>query len=258
MPDINTVGALFEAAGVWVSFLLTLFIASLLVRDNAVASFAQHLLVGVTFGYAAVAAIQLVLRPRLFAPLLQGGTETIWLWAPLILGMLLLGAGIERSLRQGRMVADEPSASRRLWQVVRVIPVALLLGIAVAAGLLGVIQGTLSPLFWQAAVAGLWWSSSTSLWEGGLALALTIAVLMTLTFQPDRHLARLPRLFRVAALGVVWLGQRALWVAAGMLFARLFASRLSLVIERMTYLVTAMQQIGLQRWLESIWLNMTR
>jgi hypothetical protein len=254
-----SLGNLFGAAEIWVGFVLTLLIASLLFRDNGAARFAQHLLVGVSLGYAAVAAIQLVLRPRLFAPLLQGEMHSGWLWTPFLLGLVLMVAGIERSLRQGRTPAAESSRGRRLWSLVAATPAALLLGIAVAAGLVGVVQGTIAPLFWQAAVAGLWWTtSSAGVWEGALALLLTLATLATLMFDPRRHVARWPRLLGMVAFGLIWLGQRAFWLAAGMVFARLFASRLTLLIDRANYLLISLQQTGLQQWLESIWLNMTQ
>ena len=259
MTDAFSLGNLFGYAEVWVGFVLTLLIASLLFRDNGAARFAQHLLVGVSLGYAAVAAIQLVLRPRLFAPLLQGEVQSAWLWIPFVLGLVLLIAGIERSLRQGQTSGGGPGRSRRLWNLVAAAPVALLVGVAVAAGLVGVIEGAIGPLFWQTAVAGVWWTGSTTgAWEGGLALLLTIATLSSLMFDPRRHVARWPRPLRIAAGALVWTGQRAFWLAAGMVFARLFASRLSLLIDRAAYLFISLQRTGLQQWLESIWLNMTQ
>ncbi len=259
MIDAFPLGDLLSAAEVWVGFVLTLLVASMLFRDNGAARFAQHLLVGVSLGYAAVAAIQLVLRPRLFAPLLQGEAQSGWLWIPFALGLVLLAAGIERSLRQGRTAEGELGRGRRLWNLIAATPVALLVGIAVAAGLIGVIQGTIWPLFWQTAVAGVWWAGSMAgVWQGGLALLLTIATLSSLMFDPRRHLAGWPRLLRVAAGALIWIGQRAFWLAAGMVFARLFASRLSILIDRANYLIVSIQRTGLQQWLASIWLNMTQ
>lgn len=259
MADALSLVDLFGAAQVWVGFVLTLLIASLLFRDNGAARFAQHLLVGVSLGYAAVAAIQLVLRPRLFAPLLQGELQSGWLWTPFLLGLVLLVAGVERSLRQGRPPGSEASRGRRLWNLVAATPVALLVGVVLAAGLVGIVQGTIAPLFWQAAVAGVWWTGSqTGVWGGALALLLTIATLSSLLFDPQRHVARWPRPLRLVAGALIWVGQRAFWVAAGMVFARLFASRLSLLIERANYLLVSLQRTGLQQWIESIWLNMTQ
>lgn len=259
MLDQATLTTVFNLAGAWVGFILTLLIASLLIGDNGLVRVAQHLLVGTSVGYASVMAIQLVLRPRLFARLWQAPTGSPWLWVVLSLGVLLLVAGIERSLRQGQVDVGASSRGRLVWSGLAAIPVALLLGIGVAAGLLGVLQGTILPQFWQAAVVGPWWSSSSSGLLGGfVALFLTVAVLLHLTLHPVRHVASLPRPLQGFVSGWLWIGQRALWLAAGMIFARLFASRLSLLIDRVSYLLTSLTDTGLQRWLEAIWSNLIR
>jgi hypothetical protein len=258
--DQATLTTVFNLAGAWVGFVLTLLIASLLIGDNGLARVAQHLLVGTSVGYASVMAIQLVLRPRLFARLWQAPTGSPRLWVVLGLGVLLLVAGIERSLRQGQVDAGASSRGRLVWSGLAAIPVALLLGIGVAAGLLGVLQGNdLAPNSGRLRLSGRGGRHRRAACWGALwHCSSPIAVLLHLTLHPVRHVASLPRPLQGFVGGWLWIGQRALWLAAGMIFARLFASRLSLLIDRVSYLLTSLTDTGLQRWLEAIWSNLIR
>jgi hypothetical protein len=51
----------------------------------------------------------------------------------------------------------------------------------------------------------------------------------------------------------IWVGKRALWVAAGVIFARLAAARLSLLISRFEYFRATLAQTGIWDFVESIW-----
>ncbi len=253
--------ALLSDAGLWIGLLLTLALFSLLLGDNALARVAQHLLVGAGLGYAALLAVQYVISMRLLAPLAQGR----WLThsAPLLLGLLLLAAGIERIAAQGRAHTPQ-SAARTALQTAGVLPIALLLGVGIAAGVVGVVQGTLLP---QAVAAMLGAAGRTMngaaapsnglpVWVGALTLLLTTATLLSLTLDRPRQVDPLPRPLRGLLLAWLWIGERALWVATGVLLARLFASRLTLLVDRLDYLALTLQATGLWQWIESIWLNL--
>jgi hypothetical protein len=75
---------------------------------------------------------------------------------------------------------------------------------------------------------------------GVLTLLITTATLLYLYVDPARYLAGQPSYVRQLLNGWLWLGQRAIWLAAGILFARLMASRLSLLIARIDYLIAAL------------------
>ena len=86
----------------WFGFLVSLAIFSLIVRENFLARFTLHVLVGSTLGYAAVLAWQAVLLPMLVTPLMDDPAANVALLFPLILGLIMLVAGLERVFRPRR------------------------------------------------------------------------------------------------------------------------------------------------------------
>ena len=103
------------------------------------------------------------------------------------------------------------------------------LGVAVA--LVGAVQGTLAPQFLYVARSSLAWNAPLAEFTvGALTLVLTTAALIFFVIDLDRHLESQPAWAQRVVRGWVWIGQRALWLAAGALFARLFASRLTLLV----------------------------
>lgn len=79
-----------EIFAVWIAAILTLMVYSYLLADNPLYRLAQHLFVGSSVGYAVVVVVHSVLRPRLFAPLLDDATANWPYLLPLLLGLLLL------------------------------------------------------------------------------------------------------------------------------------------------------------------------
>jgi hypothetical protein len=247
--------ALGDLAGAWAGFVLTLLVFTLLARDNPAARFAQHVIIGASLGFAGVLALQDVLGTRLLAPLLRGEAADLHLWGALALGLVLLVAGVERSLSQGRAASARSRLGRALALLGRV-PAALLLGVGLSAGLLGLLQGTLAPQAIYAVQSGVDWGAPPGAFLSALlTLLLAAAALLALTVERERGLRALPRPLQAFARVLLWIGERGLWLAAGFLFARLFASRLSLLIDRIAYFFAALEATGLRRWLEAIWSN---
>ncbi len=242
-----TSNELLAALGFWGSLVMTLIIFSGIFGDHALARLGQHLLVGASLGYLGVLAIQHVLRPRLIAPLLIDPTGDPMRWIPLGLGVILLIAGVDRTLRPPRTTA--PPLWRRALHGIGRLPVALLLAIGFSAGLFGLLQGTIFPQFWQAAQTAFDPAVSMPIFLAGvLTLLITTATLLYLYVDPARYLAEQPVYVRQLLNGWLWLGQRALWIAAGIIFARLMASRLSLLIARINYLITAFSATPFWQW----------
>ena len=238
---------LLAAVGFWSSLIMTLIIFSGIVGDHALVRLGQHLLVGASLGYLGVLAIQHVLRPRLITPLLADPTGDPMRWIPVGLGLILLVAGLDRTLRPAA-TAPPPLWRRALHGLGR-LPVAFLLGVGLSAGLFGALQGTLFPQFWQAAQTAFDPAVSAPIFLAGvLTLLITTATLLYLYVDPARYVAEQPTYVRRLMTGWLWLGQHTLWLAAGILFARLMASRLSLLIARVDYLISAFAMTPLWQW----------
>jgi hypothetical protein len=250
---VGTSAYLLNGAGVWVAFLFTLMIFSALAGDNPVSRLAQHVLVGAGLGYAAVLAIRHVLFPRLIVPILAGQGTLITAWIPLSLGVILLLAGLDRSIWQTSSQHDPlPSWRIGLHGAGRIV-VALLLGIGLGAGIMGTLQGTMIPQYVRAAQIGFGRGASDyGPLVGALTLLLTTATLMHLFVDRERHLRQQPAYVRNVIGGWLWIGQRALWFASGLIFARLIASRLSLLIARVAFLRGAIMESGLWAWLAAL------
>lgn len=248
---------LWQVAGMWIGLAVSLAIFSLILGENWLSRLAQYLLVGTGLGYAAVLAWQAVLLPRLIAPLLAGQAADWTLWIGLILGGLLWLAGVER-LANGP--DDDPAARssrpRPFTRLVRgagVAPVALLVGAALGVGIAGAWQGTLLPqitraVAWQADGGG----ATLDLLTGVLVLLLTTGALLALVMDVDRYPVG-PAVVRGLIKLWIWLGQRGLWLAAGVIFARLLAARFSLLIAWFYGLFIFLEKTGLWRWADRVW-----
>ncbi len=259
-------------AGLLLGLLISLAIGSCLIRDNVLARFAQYILVGAGLGYMAVVAWSNVLWPQLFAPFLAD--PALWLTAtepenlqdhlPLLLGLVMWLGGLD-------LLFKPPGkwSGRRLLRLLAVLPAAILAGAGLGVGLTGSLQGTFWPQL--AAAVELPHANSFNLPEvsagGGqsiwllrlLTLVITGGVLIHLrlgrsaaakgrdrvsapssrgiaSFVPPVGLIPLSRTGFGKALAI-WegIGRRALWLAAGMIFARLIAARFTLILARLEY-----------------------
>jgi hypothetical protein len=239
--------------GFWVGLLVTLLLFSAAFGDHVLARLGQHLLVGAALGYAGVVAVQQVLRPRLLTPVFDNPNPAWEQWAPLVLGVVLVVAGLDRTWRPAAAGIGLPLWRRALHGLGR-IPVAFLVGVGLAAGLFGAFQGTFLPQFLRAARIAFNPAAEGPLYLVGLlTLLLTTAALLYFLVDRSRPGAVQSGMLRSVLHGWIWVGQRAVWVAAGILFARLFASRLSLLIGRVEYLHGALGSPTFWRWWDSLW-----
>ncbi|MFN8445707.1 MAG: hypothetical protein U0175_33255 [Caldilineaceae bacterium] len=217
--------AFFTSIGGWVGFLFSLLIFSSLLGDHRLARLAQYVLVGLSMGYLGVLAVQYGLRP-FFERSLVVDTGTPWRALTWLLALMLLLAGGELILSRGR--GDAPGNAFVRW--LGLIPVGLMVGVGVTVALIGIVQVTLSQQAWLIITHNTSASGSTSNFDWLLSLLLSAGVLFQLTVHPERHLswqfAPLRQLMQVW----MWVGQRALWFAAGLLFVRIFAARYMLLI----------------------------
>ncbi len=263
-PLSSGLPGIMEDAGLVLGLVVSLMIGSYVVRDSFLARLGQYILVGAGLGYTAVLVWRNVLWPRLFAPLLAdpmswqsaGETGFLNLWLPFVLGVLMWGGGLELLRRP-----PERLGGRRLLRLLAAVPAAILVGVVLGVAVIGAVQGTLLPQLDAAAAAadGQAGAGQARWLVRFLTLLITGGVLIHLQFGPnagggengspapgslaseDAEAADegRPRLYRVLFLTLlrVWegIGRRALWLAAGIVFARLVAARFALVVSRLDY-----------------------
>jgi hypothetical protein len=259
-PFASNLPLSWEYTGVVIGFLLSLAIFSFVLRDNLLVRLAQYLLVGVSLGYVSVLVWQSVLLPRLFRPmftessyLLQSRalptTEALWLyWIPLGLGLFLWIGGISQFGSPPR----EGNNIRSWLRFLAIFPAGILAGAAIGAGIAGTIQGTLMPQFLRAAALGLSTTAPELLLTGILTLLITAGVMIHLQIgRSPGTVDRLPAFLRPIIIAWGWIGQRGLWLAAGFIFARVFASRITLLLARLNYFVFEIRDSSFGVWLQA-------
>jgi hypothetical protein len=222
-----------DLAGTWVAVILTLFVFSFLLGDNVLYRLAEHIFVGVAVGYATVVAFHSVLIPKLVTPLMTALGHGEWgqllaLLVPLALGLLLL---TKSASRLGPLA----------W--LGSFSVALLLGVGAALAIAGALFGTLLPqveatadLTGYVSRYGLVWGLISSI----VILIGTSGVLLHFYFSanPEGTLARL-RTWLVQNWG--GLGRWFIYIAFGALLATTFMARLSLLVDRIQFLLDAVR-----------------
>lgn len=201
-----------DVIGVWVGAILTLVVFSYLLGDTPLFRIAQAIFVGVAIGYAITAAVYLILIPKLLDPLILDPVTHSYLVVPLVLGLLLL------------------SKLRVAWAPIGNLSLAFLFGVGSALALGGALSGTLVPQL-AATLVPL-----DSL-ENALLVVGTLGALLSFRFvrpQATRLGAR-----AVEAVGRGWgtLGRWFVWMALGAFFASLAVSRISILVNRVYFLL---------------------
>lgn len=222
-----------DVVGTWVAVILTLFVFSFLLGDNVLYRLAEHIFVGVAVGYAAVVVFHSVLAPKLLVPLVAALGQWDWgrlslLLVPLVLGLLLLTKSFQR-LRPFAWLGS--------------FGVALLLGVGAALAIAGAFFGTLQPQVEATADLSGYvprYGPVLGLISGIVVLIGTIGVLLHFYFNASREgaLVRL-RTWLVQNWG--GLGRWFIYVAFGALLATTFMARLSILVDRIQFLLDAVR-----------------
>jgi hypothetical protein len=232
----ETLMPLLQGAGTWVAVVLTLFVFSYLLGDNVLYRLAEHIFVGVAVGYAVVVAFHQVLLPKLLLPMRDalmapGGPDMARLLLtsiPLVLGLFLL----TKSFRRTRALSWLGSFS-----------LACLLGVGGALAIGGALTGTLLPQIDATADVTRYvgrYGPGLGLFSGIVVLAGTVGVLLHFYYGTNQE----GRLVKVREWLVwVWggLGRWFVLVAFAALLATIFLSRLSLLADRIQFLLDAVR-----------------
>ena len=206
-----------DVIGIWVGAILTLLVFSYLLGDTPLFRIAQALFVGVTVGYAAVVAFYYVLGPRLFNPLLSDPINNGIFFVPLVLGLMLF------------------AKLRTAWTAIGNIPIAFLFGVGAALAVGGALTGTLVPQLGATAVS-LAPAQGSGLDNFLLAIG-TIGALLSFQFVKFSQDRPLPRALGVISRGWGAIGRWFILIAFGAIFADTAVSRISILIDRIYYLL---------------------
>ncbi len=222
-----------EVAGVWAGLTISLSLFSLFLGQQWHSRLMQHLFLGALIGYLLLLVWEEHLASRLLQPPAQSDSPLVPL---LLVGLLAAGA-----LTRAR--SDSRTGRAALW-LARLASLAgsFLVAAAAATLLLGTWQGTLQP---QALTA-----VSTAYWLP-IALLITSTVILTMTFSPGLQ-RQLPGPVASAVTGLIRLGRPLLLLASGMVLARLFVSRITLLTAFLDRTWTALGQSGIMDWLSNL------
>ena len=212
-----------------IGLVLTLMVFSYLIGDNPLFRFAVYLFIGSASGYAAAVVWHYVITPKLFEPLTDPA-QLLLLIVPLILSISLLAKLSPRISWIGNFA------------------MAVLVGVGAATAIGGALIGTLIPQA-LASMEGLNFRTATSgsgaffkLIEGGVMLTGTVVTLVYFQFgakrTPDGSLKRNPIIELLA-----WLGRIFIAITFGVLFAGVYMTALTAMIERWSSVINFVKSL---------------
>jgi hypothetical protein len=213
-----------------VGLLLTLMVFFYFLGDNFLFRIVSYIFVGVSAAYVAVVVIYQVLIPRLVQPMLTGDLTTrLATLIPLVGGAFLLTKISPRLAFLGK-----PSTAYLVG-----VGAAVAVGGAVFGTLLGQISASASPFNLSAPGGGI-----SRLLEGVIVLLGTIGTLFYFQFSAraagsSGQPAKRPALVE----GLALVGQVFIGVTLGALFAGVYASSLSALMERLGFIFTVIANL---------------
>jgi hypothetical protein len=216
-----------------VGFILTLLVFSYLFGDNPLFRLVTYLFVGVSAGFGAVMVIYHVIMPRLLFPFLEGpfGLQTSLVIVPLILSILLLMKLFPRLAGAGE------------------VPMAYLVGVGAAVIIGGAVLGTILTqgiatvnLFDFELGAQLGQNQLMRILEGGILLVGTIGTLIYFQFSARSRGDQTPQRSRIVEI-LSSVGQVFIAITLGALFAGVFATALTALVDRVGFLRDAIVTI---------------
>lgn len=218
--------SLLDLAGTLIAAILTLFVFSYLLGDNALYRFAEHLFVGAAVGYAMVVAFHAIIGSKLLMPLAEALSEENWA------RVLLLGF----SLLMGLLLLTKPIKGIS-W--LGSLSVAFLVGVGAALTVGGAVLGTLLPQIDATTNVSTYatrYGPALGALSGVIVLIGTTGVLIHFHFGA-REAGPVGRLR--AGLVRTWggLGRWFILIAFAAILAATFMSRLSLLAGRIQFLV---------------------
>jgi len=205
-----------------IGFILTLMIFSYLIGDNPLFRIAVYLFIGVSSGYAAVIVCYYVLAQKFIA--LQNGPTPLLLLIPLVLCISLLAKFFPRFSWIGSFA------------------MAVLVGVGAATAIGGALLGTLIPQARASmdalniSVATTSLGALTRAVEGIVMLAGTVFTLAYFHFSAKRVADGSTKRNVILEI-LAWVGRIFIAVTFGVLFAGVYMTALTAMIERLSSLI---------------------
>lgn len=213
-----------EVIGVWVGAVLTLLVFSYLLGDSPLFRLAQAIFVGVAVGYATAVAVYLVLIPKLVEPLMVAPQTNGHLFVPLVLGIMLM------------------AKIRASWSPLGNIAIAFLFGVGGALAIGGAVTGALLPQL-SATMVSLSPAQGIGTVISNLLLVIgTIGALLSFRFVTGAQRRGL-RVLDAIGTGWSYVGRWFILIAFGAIFASTAISRVSILIDRVYFLLRDWLQV---------------
>lgn len=210
-----------DILGAIVGLVLTLMILSYMLGDNPLFRLAMYLFVGVAAGYAVVVAVQNVIIPQLFLPVLAMGSQTVDPGQITLLGFSWLLALLF-------LLKLQPS------NLIGRFPLALLAGVGAAVAVGGAITGTLLP---QAAASAfpIQFADPGALLTGVIIAAGVAATLLTFHYgvRVAPSGAGRSAVAQVIQTGIAPIGRILIGLTFGVMYAGLIAGAAAALAERL-------------------------
>jgi hypothetical protein len=213
-----------EIISALVGLLLTLMIFSYLIADNPLFRIAVYLFIGVSSGYAATVVVNYVLMPRLSSLQANDINQLILAILPLLFGVTLLAKLSPRISWIGNFA------------------MAVLVGVGAAVAIGGALLGTLMPQLGAAIntfdvrSAGGSLQVASKLLQGVVMLGGTVFTLASFHFSAGRAADGTPKRNPIIE-GIAWVGRLFIAITFGVLFAGVYMSALTAMIERLSFVI---------------------
>ena len=219
-----------ELISALVGFLLTLMVFSYLIGDNPLFRIAVYLFIGVSSGYAATVIVNYVLLPRFGSLQSNNPNQFVLAIIPLLFGVTLLAK----------------LSPRIAW--IGSFAMAVLVGVGAAVAIGGALLGTLMPQLGAAIdtfdvrSAGGGLQVASKLLQGVVMLGGTVFTLASFHFTAGRASDGAPKRNSIIE-GIAWVGRLFIAITLGVLFAGVYVSALTAMIERWSFVINFIRQL---------------
>ncbi len=220
-----------EIISALIGLILTLMVFSYLIGDNPLFRIAVYLFIGASSGYAATVIVNYVLIPRFSSLQPDDINQLILAMIPLLFGVTLLAKLSPRISWIGNFA------------------MAVLVGVSAAVAIGGALLGTLMPQLGAAIgtfdvrSAGGGLLVASKLLQGVVMLGGTVFTLASFHFTAGRASDGTPQRNPIIE-AIAWVGRLFIAITLGVVFAGVYMSALTAMIERLSFAINFIRQLA--------------